>query len=962
VFINYRGEDSYGYGAWLHAELSRRLGPELVFLDSESIPAGADFADQLLSRVRAARVLLAVIGTRWLTAAGADGRRRIDDPGDWIRRELEAAFAAGVRVIPVLTDDAQMPTEADLPADLAPLGRCQFRRLRHREAATDLGRLVAELAALDPDLDPAAQESSAGWPVPNQLPAAARYFTGRDEELTRLLRLPDSTAQTLVVSAVDGMAGIGKTALVVLAAHRLVEAGRYPDGTLFVDLHGYSGPTPTDPAAALESLLRGLGVPGPQIPSGLDARIGLYRSVLTRRRVLIVLDNVRAEAQVRPLLPGGGRSLVLITSRRRLSGLDEADHLNLDTLPAHEAGWLFRAVAGADRDPGDQEIIAEIVGLCGCLPLAVRIAAARLRTDRARTPLTGPQLLTTLRTEQQADRLNALAEGDRSVAAAFAVSYRHLPVEQQEAFAALGLHPGLDYEPYATAALLDTSPAHAERLLHGLEQFNLLDQPKPGRHRFHNLIRAYATTIAEARPEAGRRAALDRLFDHYACTSTRAVALAYPYDTDYLPRPPQAATPGPRLPDHTAAAAWLDTEQANLLAAAAYAASHRPEHTTHQSAILHRHLYLRGHYTDAHALHQHALTAVQATGDPAAHIIALNNLGWVHYEQGRYGPATDCLSRALQAARAADDRHGELSALNGLGRVHHAQGRYGSAAECYTRALEMGQATGNRNGELDALNGLGRVHYMQGRYGPAIDCHTQALQVARAAGHRVGELTALSGLGWVHFTQGRYGPAVDCHTRALEAARAIGDRIRAPIALTGLGDVYRAQGRYSPAADCYTLALEEARATGHRFGELAALTGLGWVHHAQGRYGPAADCFEQVLDLASENGDRNFQFEGHLGLGCTLHATGCPHQALTAHQQALALARDLGQPTDQARAYDGLAQAHHTLGHPDQARRHWQHALDILTALDTLAADELTTANLRARLADLETPHSPAPP
>jgi hypothetical protein len=255
----------------LHAELARRFGPDLVFLDSESIPAGADFVEQLLGRVRAARVVLALIGTRWLTAVGSDGWWRIDDPGDWARRELVAAFEVGVRVIPVVIDGAEMPTEDQLPADLAPLGRCQFRRLRHREAAADLGRLAVELTALYTDLGAPARSASSlpaspeGWPVPNQLPAAARYFTGRDGELARL-HLPDD-ARTLVVSAVDGMAGIGKTALVVLAAHRLTEAGRCPDGTLFMDLHGYSGRTPTNPADALETLLHGLGVPGSQIPS-----------------------------------------------------------------------------------------------------------------------------------------------------------------------------------------------------------------------------------------------------------------------------------------------------------------------------------------------------------------------------------------------------------------------------------------------------------------------------------------------------------------------------------------------------------------------------------------------------------------------------------------------------------------------------------------------------------------------
>jgi hypothetical protein len=543
LFINYRGEDSHSYGALLHAELSRRFGPESVFLDSASIPAGADFVDHLLGRVRAARVVLAVIGARWLTATGPGGRRRIDDPGDWIRRELVAAFAAGVRVIPVLTDGAEMPAEADLPEDLAQLGRCQFRRLRHREATADLARLVAELAALYPDLDPAARpsppadRSQVEWPVPNQLPAAARYFTGRDDELTRLLCLPDD-ARTLVVSAVDGMAGIGKTALVVLAAHHLSDAKRYPDGTLFLDLHGYSGRTPTDPAMALERLLRGLGVPGPQIPSDLDARTGLYRSVTARRQVLIVLDNARDEEQVRPLLPGTGGSLVLVTSRRRLSGLDEADHLNLGTLAPHEAGQLFRAVAGADRDLGDDQTVEDIVRLCGHLPLAVRIAAARLRTDRSRT-VTGAGLLAQPRTAQQTDRLAILTEGDRSVAAAFAVSYRHLPADQQLAFATLGLHPGLHYEPYATAALLQITPAHAGRVLHGLEQVNLLDQPTAGRYRMHDLIRAYTTTLTETRSDAKWRAALDRLYGYYA---------------HHHPRGCPGLPPRRRAPAHAAAA------------------------------------------------------------------------------------------------------------------------------------------------------------------------------------------------------------------------------------------------------------------------------------------------------------------------------------------------------------------------------------------------------------------------
>ncbi|HSV67519.1 MAG TPA: tetratricopeptide repeat protein [Mycobacteriales bacterium] len=959
VFISYRGEDSYSYGALLHAELSRCFGPELVFLDSASIPAGADFVEHLLDRVRRARVVLSVIGTRWLAATGPNGGRRIDDPADWIRRELVAAFAAGVRVVPVVTDGAQMPTEADLPGELAALGRCQFRRLRHRDAEADLARLVAELADLDPELGAAtaARPSTAGWPVPNQLPAATGCFTGRQEELARLLQPHEGIARTLVVSAVDGMAGIGKTALAVLAAHRLTEAGRYPDGSLFVDLHGYSGRAPTDPAAALETLLRGLGVPGPQIPPGLEARVGLYRSVLARRRVLVVLDNARDETQVRPLLPGTPGCLVIVTSRRRMAGLDDADHLTLDILPVEDAVRLFRAVAGPGCDPGDEQTIEAIVRSCGLLPLAVRIAAARLRASRT---WTGPTLLGKLQATQ--GRLAELDDGERSVAAAFAVSFQQLPADQQDAFAVLGVHPGVEYEPYATAALLDSSAAHAGRLLDGLEQVNLLDQPTPGRYRFHDLVRAYATT-AGTRTATDRRAALNRLFDHYAHATTHAAGLAYPYDADHLPRPTQPATTAtPHLPDEAAAVAWLDAELANLLATARHATAHRPGHTTHQSATLHRHLRTRGRHTDAHTLHQHALTAARTTRDHDAQTTALTNLGYIHRLQGRYGPAADCYTQALQAAQATGNRTGELNALNGLGWAHHAQGRYGPAADCYTEALQTARATGHRTCELAALTGLGRVHYMQGRYGPAADCLTQAFEKARATSNRACELTALTGLGWVHHVQRRHGPAADCYTQALRTARATGNRTGELDALTGLGHIHNAQGRYDLAADCYTQAVEAARATGNRTGELNALTGLGHIHRRQGRYGAAADCYTRVLELAREIGNRNWQLEGHLGLGRTHHATGHPEQALTAYQQALTLACDLDQPPDQARAHDGLAHAHHTLGHPDQARQYWQHALHILTVLDTFIADDVTATDIRARLTALDSPTSPPLP
>jgi DNA-binding SARP family transcriptional activator/tetratricopeptide (TPR) repeat protein len=809
----------------------------------------------------------------------------------------------------------------------------------HRQVLAQDPRLLASRAE-------AASPGTAAATVPNQLPAAPRFFTGREVETERLLE-PTGDAHTLVVGAVDGMAGIGKTAVAVLVAHRLTDAGRYPDGTLFMDLHGFSGRAPVEPAVALETMLLALGVPGSQIPPDADARAALYRSVLARRRVLILLDNARDEAQVRPLLPGAPTCLVLVTSRRRLAGLDDADHFTLDTLAVDEAVRLFRAVAGRDRDLGDDATVEQIVARCGYLPLAVRIAAARLRASRA---WTGPKLLERLRDAQ--DRLAELDDGERSVAGAFRLSYEQLRPELRRAFTLLGLHPGAEYEPYAVAALLDTTVTAAERALIGLEQVNLLDQPAPGRYRFHDLIRSYAVSTARELPDA--QPARDRLYDHYAGATLAALQLAYPYQVSpAAPATPAGATPP--LPDRTAARAWFDAELDNLVAAAHDAALHdRPRHTTEQAQALHPHLRTGGHHVPALALHERAVSAARAAGDARAEIAALNNLGDISRLQDRYDEALDSHSLALEAARGIDDPVGELTALSGLGEVHRLQGRYGPATDSHSEALRLAREVGYRLGELNALSGLGWLHYLQGRYGPATECHTEASRTAQAIGHQLGQLHALNGLGWVHRLQGRYGPAAENYGHALRIAREVGYRIGEVNALIGLGWVHRLQQAYGPAADSHGQALRLARENGDRHSELLALTGLGDVYMAQGGYGFAADVYQQLLDAAEDTDDRNYQLEGHLGLGRAHLATGRPELAISAHHRALTLARALEQRADQARVHDGLARAHRALGRGDRARRHWRDALDILTALDADSAEDITVADIRADLAALD--------
>ncbi len=329
--------------------------------------------------------------------------------------------------------------------------------------------------------------------VPRQLPGDVGAFTGRERELAELVALATDRRDPPVTGAIDGMAGVGKTALVVHAAHRL--AGSHPDGHLFADLHGYAqGVAPADPADVLDRFLRALGTPGEAVPHGLEARAALWRTLVTGRRVLVVLDNAHSEAQVAPLLPGTRECTVLITSRRRLAGLDDVRSISLGVLPPADAVALFARSTAPERLAGEpQALVAEIVELCGRLPLAIRIAAARLRH---RPGWALHHLAERLRVRHA---LSELTAGQRSVSATIDLSYRALGPDQQRMFRVLGLHQGIDIDTYAAAALDHVPVALADRLLEDLLDANLLQQDVPGRYRFHELVRAHAAAIHATR-------------------------------------------------------------------------------------------------------------------------------------------------------------------------------------------------------------------------------------------------------------------------------------------------------------------------------------------------------------------------------------------------------------------------------------------------------------------------------
>ncbi|MFS8521870.1 MAG: tetratricopeptide repeat protein [Micromonosporaceae bacterium] len=754
-------------------------------------------------------------------------------------------------------------------------------------------------------------------PVPRQLPAVTGHFVGRSRELETLDRLVSSRHTAVVISAIAGTAGIGKTTLALHWAHRV--ADRFPDGQLYVNLRGYdpSG-SPLSPAEALRGFLDALGVPPQRVPTTLEARAALYRSLLADRRMLVVLDNARDAAQVRALLPASPTCLVLVTSRHQvtsLAALEDAHHLTLDLLTPDESRQLLQARLGADRVGAEPQAVERIIAGCARLPLALAVVAARAAVNPGLPLASLADQLSRARS-----RLDALSCGDTAtdVRAVFSWSYDQLGADAARLFRLLSLHPGPEIAAPAVARLAGLPPSRIPTLVSELTEAHLLTEPAPGRYGFHDLLRTYAGELTRRLdPERDRLAATERVLDHYVRAAATAVAVAYPYERDVLPALPAPDVPVADLADPARAGAWLDTELPNLLAAAHHGADHGwPRHTLNLSRILRRHLLVRGLYREAETLSRRALDLARTAGDRSGELTALTTLGRIHLHQGRYELAAEYFQQALAVAGGAGDPRGELEAFNGLGQVHRMQGRYEQAARCLGRALELAAATGDRDGLRYALTGLGHVHGLQGRYEQAAQHFRQALDVARTIGHRQGELTALNGLGQVHRARGRHEQADGYYRQALDIARATGDRVGELYAWHGLGEVDRALGRYGRAADHYRQALGIARETRHRYGQVEALLGLGSVHHA----------------------------------------TGHPRAALAHLHRALGLAASLGQPAEQARASDRLAHAYRALRRYDRARHHWQRALELLTALGTDHIDDpqTTVATVRAHLAELD--------
>ncbi|HEX7302646.1 AfsR/SARP family transcriptional regulator [Lentzea sp.] len=637
----------------------------------------------------------------------------------------------------------------------------------------------ARLRRLQQEILESRVPSPAALNAHRQLPMDIAEFTGRETELRKLCEPGPQT--TVVISAIEGMAGVGKTKLAVRAAHRLVQ--RYPDVQLWADLHGFDpDELPADPSAVLESFLRLLGVPGGQIPESLEARAALYRDRLAGKRALVLLDNAAGEDQVRPLLPGGSTCMVLVTSRRTLLRLDGVRSLLLDVFTPGEAVALLSRIAGADRVDADRDAAQRVAELCGHLPIAVALAAKRL----ARRPQ-----WTVLDLVSQLERGGGL--GARGV---FDLSYQALPENQRRLFRLLGLHPGEDVTADSAAALAGLTSYEAGDLLETLLDEHLLQQHTPGRYGLHDLLRAYAVDqVTAAEPPPARALARRRVLDWYVHTSWESAQQLNPQrKLDISPADPAVH---PRtFADRDSALLWCDTERANLVAAIRDAAEHDlPEHSWTLAQCLWDFFNLRKHWADWIDTHGVALAAARSAGDHAAEGRMLITLGIALREVRRHDEAVDCYQQALAIFHALGDRSREEPTWNNLGIVHMVEGRTDEALACFEQSAAIARELGNPHSEAVTLNNIALLHADAGRFDVALARYQRALEIRREAEDPYSEAILLNNIGEVHRGLHDFPQAVSHVERALETFRAIGDLYgqaesldNLGLALDGLGD------------------------------------------------------------------------------------------------------------------------------------------------------------------------------
>jgi tetratricopeptide (TPR) repeat protein/transcriptional regulator with XRE-family HTH domain len=792
-------------------------------------------------------------------------------------------------------------------------------------------------------------------------------FTGRADALAviraAVTRSSAGSHPVIAVHAVDGMPGVGKTAFAIHAARQIAQ--HFPDGQLFIDLHGHSpSRSPVDPRDALASLLTTWDVNPLLLPTDLDDRAALWRSTIAGKRVLLVLDNAADQAQIDPLLPGEGTCLVLVTSRRRLTGLDGVS-IDLTPLADAEGEQMFRSLAG--RPVAETEALNELVRLCGGLPLAIAILAARFRNRR---PLTVAHIVSEL--TEVGNRLRAMRVPERAVAAAFELSYRDLPPERQLFFRRLGLHPGEGIERFAAAAVCGTDVTTAGDNLDRFYHDHLVEEVRLGRYRMHDLIAEYAQDLVHADDPRSNAAARESLEDFYEQTAGIAgdILVHGPRDGDQETWYSGALPP---IEDATAAMDWFDNERDNLLEL--MNGTEAPRRITGVTLSLAPYVRRTGPWDLTLRLMRRAADAARRTDDVDAQGRTLLELGKAEFYFDHYDEAQVALRAAGRIFEDRRDNTFLAQVMMTLGQVWLQTGQHSDARDAYHRALAAHEQECDVRQAADVLVELGTVHYYADEYDASIRANQRALSTYEEIDDREGQATALKGMAHAWLFSDDYPQALRAASRARKLFRENRSRLGEAQTTAVIGAVHRARGNFLEARTEFEAALEAFEELGDRAGKAMTLIELGIVlHHlsdfegGEQRLRAALDLYEEfgelmgkasaykeLADLLTKAGRLREarpmldeaeaiyeKLDDRLGKAATSNSYGTlhlasndPRAAHRRHTEALRLAVEIASSAEEAAALTGLGHVARMLGEHEESRRAFTAALEIYNRIGT---------------------------
>ncbi|WP_439951549.1 BTAD domain-containing putative transcriptional regulator [Planomonospora sphaerica] len=784
--------------------------------------------------------------------------------------------------------------------------RRHFRDELGLEPGEELVRLHQSILAGEPTLGTTEVKTASSLPlrsVPRQLPGDVARFVGREESLRQLDTLLEDQdgRSSVIVTVITGAPGLGKTTLATRWGHRV--ADRFPDGQLYVNLHGYSQGAPVPGTQALSHFLRGLGVAADQVPHGLDEKASLYRSLMADKRILVVLDNAAKPDQVRPLIPGLSLCRVVVTSRDLLRGLSvthDVHTLALDVLSADEAEALLVAILGEKRTRDESAAVTTLASLCGHLPLALRLAAAHLAGQPG---LSVADFATRLAEENALTALDIEDDPYVGIRAAFETSYRNLPEAPRKVFRFMGLHPGPDIGIDEITALTGLSRGDVRAAVEGLVSAHLVQYGEAQRLVLHDLIRVFARERCDLdEDKTDLRNALSRLFDWYLHAVKAAMGHIYTEHNglELASDPPPCGIP--TFENYDSAAKWLDVHYSSVVAIVGHAAACGwPDHAWKLADAMDYFFYLRNRTDDWMSIHQIALSAVREVGDKSGECRILNALGAANMHADR---VVECLNYQRQA-------------------------------------LELSRAAGDVGGEAYALSRIGYSLLWAGGFHEAMERCSEAVDLYRALGNEQGEAIAFTSLGIAHLRLGNPGDALNFLQRALAFDRKNGNPHDEGYVLTLIGDAYEALGDLEAAAEIYRQStLLNRGIENYRF-EANALAGLGRVYRRRGRLEEALDFHVRALALIGSEGDRWSACEMLMDLGIDYLSLGDAEAALENHRNALSIADSLEDPYLQGLCHGAIAHAFHALDRVDEAEESWLAAFDLLSPLGVPEAREI---------------------